>query len=180
MASIRKKLAGGQQTPQGDAEAVAVEVLMKPALVQEIMGCLLDNDRTVSGRAAYVMMRVSQKRPELLHPYKKLLLGEVAAISLWNLRYQLCKVIPKLNLTRSEIAQAFDLYQSFLADKSGAVRSFSLSGLAELAMLDPELRPEAIEIIESQMRTGTPAMRARGRNTLAKLYRAEGREVEPN
>lgn len=159
--------------PKGDAEAVVVEVLRKPALLEEILACLLDEDRTVSGRAAYVIMRMAEERSELLWPYKNLLLGEIATIPLWTLRYQLCKVIPKLNLTPAEIAQAFDLYQSFLADKSGAVRSFSLSGLAELASLDPRLRPEAIEIIEDRMRTGTPAMRARGRKMLAKLYQDE-------
>jgi hypothetical protein len=158
---------------QGDAEAVAVEVLQRPALLEEVMACLLDDDRRVSGRAAYVMMRTGEEQPELLWPYKNLLLGEIATIPLWTLRYRLCQVIPKLNLTPAEIAQAFDLYQSFLADKSGAVRSFSLSGMAELAALDTRLRPEAIEIIEDRMRTGTPAMRARGRKMLAKLYQDE-------
>lgn len=173
MASIREKLLNGRQGMQGDAEEVVVEVLRQPALIEEVIGCLLDDDRRVSGRAAYVVMRTGEERPELLWPYKNLLLGEVAAIPRWNLRYQLCKVIPKLNLTRAEIAQAFELYQSFLDDKSGAVRSFSLSGLAELAMLDPRLRPEAIEIIEDRMRTGTAAMRVRGRKMLAKLYKDE-------
>jgi len=173
MASIRKRLLGGPRVPKGDAEAVAVEVLKKPALVEEIMACLLDEDRTVSGRAAYVMMRAGEERPELLWPYKNLLLGEIATIPLWTLRYQLCKVIPKLNLSLAEIARAFDLYQSFLADKSGAVRSFSLSGMAELAALDPRLRPEVIEIIEDRMPTGTSAMRARGRKVLERLYQDE-------
>lgn len=176
MASLRKKLSGGAQLTVCDAEAVAVEVLKKTALVEEAMACLLDDDQTVSGRAAYVMMRIGEERPELLRPYKSLLLGEVAAIPWWNTRYQLCKVIPKLELTRGEIALAFELYQSFLADKSAAVRSFSLSGLAELAALDPELRSEAIAIIEDQVRTGTPAMRARGRKVLAQLYRDERRD----
>lgn len=159
-----------------DAEVVAVEVLQKPALLEEALACLLDDDQTVSGRAAYVMMRVGKEHPEWLRPYKSLLLGEVAAISWWQVRYQLCKVIPQLGLTGAEIRLAFELYQSFLADKSGAVRSFSLSGLAELAGLDPELRADVIAIIEERMPAGTPAMRARGRKVLTQLYRAERRD----
>lgn len=156
-----------------DAEVVAVEVLQKPALIEEALACLLDDDQTVSGRAAYVMMRVGKEHPEWLRPYKSLLLGEVAAISWWQVRYQLCKVIPQLGLTRAEVRLAFELYQSFLDDKSGAVRAFSLSGLAELAARDPDLRTDAIAIIEDRLHKGTSAMRARGRKMLAQLYRAE-------
>ena len=83
MASLRKKLAGESRLPICNAEAVAAEVLKKTTLVEETMSCLLDDDHTVSGRAAYVMMRIGEERPELLRPYKSLLLGEVAAIPWW-------------------------------------------------------------------------------------------------
>jgi hypothetical protein len=43
--------------------------------------------------------------------------------------------------------------------------------LSDLAFIDPDLKPEVTDIIESKMRNGTAAMRARGRKLLARLYK---------
>jgi hypothetical protein len=53
-----------------------------------------------------------------------------------------------------------------------------MQGLADLALEDPALRPMITELIRSVARTGTPAMRARGRKILRQLEQAPERRED--
>ena len=60
---------------------------------------------------------------------------------------------------------------AYLGDRSSIVKTFAMQGLAGLAMQDPEMKPEVVEQIRVLTRTGTAAMKARGRKLLAELER---------
>jgi HEAT repeat protein len=156
----------------GEAALIAARVLQQPELLDDLLECLLGDEAGQRARAASALLALARKRPELLQPHKELLFTTLIDLEQWSVRYRLCQIVPRLRLNEAEIARAFALLQTFLDDRSGALRSFALQGLGELAFLEPELKEEAIWIIEQRLRNGTPAMRVRGRRLLEKLYRS--------
>jgi hypothetical protein len=57
------------------------------------------------------------------------------------------------------------------------VKAGAMQALVELTQIEPELREEVLPVVELLTQTGTPAMRARGRNLLKKLYKVEKRQA---
>jgi hypothetical protein len=72
-------------------------------------------------------------------------------------------------LTPGERRIVVGIPDSYLSDKSSIVKTFAMQALADLAMLDVELRQEVIEKIEALTANGTPAMRSRGKKLLKML-----------
>jgi hypothetical protein len=87
------------------------------------------------------------------------------------MRWHVAQMLPRLRLTAAEKRQAVVILTEYLRDKSSIVRTFSMQALSDLAADDAVLRGEVRPLIERLTRTGTPAMRARGRKLLIKLHR---------
>ncbi|HEX7287148.1 MAG TPA: hypothetical protein VF532_13260 [Candidatus Angelobacter sp.] len=109
------------------------------------------------------------KKPELLRPFKAELLGLLAEAKQQELRWHLAQIAPRLPLTAAERAQAARILQTYLDDRSSIVKTFAMQALADLATQDPKLLPAAMELLGRLTRTGTPAMKARGRKLLARF-----------
>jgi hypothetical protein len=120
-------------------------------------------------RAADAVEKISARRPDLLRPYKKKLLREVAAIDQKEVRWHVAQMLPRLELTDAERRRAFRILVTYLGDPSSIVRAFAMQGLAELARQSPALLPAARRRIAELTLTGTPAMKARGRALLAAI-----------
>ena len=58
----------------------------------------------------------------------------------------------------------------YLESKSSIVKTFALQGLADLARDDAMVRTEVIDILRKAAQHGTPAMKARSRKLLSRLY----------
>jgi hypothetical protein len=54
------------------------------------------------------------------------------------------------------------------------VKTFTMQALADIAARDAELRAPITERLKRMTRTGTPAMRSRGRKLLAQLSESRG------
>lgn len=169
MNRIIKMLAGGDRRSTGHSEEVAAEVLADDSLFPDLFEGLLSDDAIIRSRAAHALMQIAPTRPDLVRPYKEVLMQDVARIKQWEVREQLCKILPRLGLTRAEIAYAVEIFRGYLNDKSSIVRTCALQALADLTEMEPSLKPEIMPTIEELTQTGTPAMRARGRKLLIKL-----------
>ena len=124
-------------------------------------------------RAADVMEKVSRERAMLLAPYKAQLLSLLAEAAQQELRWHLAVTIPRLRLTASECRKAAEILKTYLEDGSSIVRTFAMQGLADLARQDAALLPCVTELIRALTRSGTPAMRARGRMLLKELEKRQ-------
>jgi hypothetical protein len=122
-------------------------------------------------RAADAAEKVTRKKRELLQPYKKELLGLMAETEQQELRWHLAAMVPRLLLNTKQRNVVTTLLVGYLEDRSSIVKTFALQGLADLAQDDPSIRPGVIEILREATRTGTPAMKARGRKLLIRLER---------
>jgi len=60
----------------------------------------------------------------------------------------------------------------YLKDKSKIVKMFSMQTLADIAAQDPELRGSIVKQLVKLTRTGSPAMKSRGRKLLERLRQA--------
>jgi hypothetical protein len=65
------------------------------------------------------------------------------------------------------------ILKEYLNSKSGIVKTFSMQALAEIAEQDISYRAELIPLLTTLTKTGTPAMRSRGRKLLARLKASE-------
>lgn len=91
-----------------------------------------------------------------------------------ELRWHLAQIVPRLELTRAERQRAAAALREYMSDRISIVKTFALQALADLAETDESLRAEVLELIRGATKTGTPAMRARGRMLLKKMDGASG------
>ena len=122
-------------------------------------------------RAADATEKITRKHRELLHPYKKELLGLMTETPQQELRGHLAVMIPRLMLSAKERQAAIGSLNSYLEDRSSMVKTFAPQGLTDLAHNDPGIRPEVIETLREAARNGAPAMKARSRKLLVQLER---------
>ena len=135
---------------------------------------LCSRDPLVRMRAADAAEKVTRKNPELLAPYRKELLRLLGDTKEQELRWHLAVMVPRLALSSKERQRAISLLNSYMQDRSSIVKTFALQGLADLAHDNASIRSTVIETLREATRSGTPAMKARGRKLLHELEGALG------
>lgn len=124
----------------------------------------------ITQRAAWPMSYCVRAHPELIKPYFKLLLDNLArkdlhvAVARNTLRLLQDVTIPKKFQGRVMNA-CFHYLQS--PESPIALKAFSLTVLEHLAKDYPEIMPELRLIIEEQWDQATPAIRSRARKILS-------------
>jgi len=171
MRNILRLLRGGDRRTIGRADQIAAMVCKAPELFPELVAGLWSEDPLVRMRAADAAEKVTRESHELLQPYKEELLGLMMESTQQELRWHLAAMVPRLRLNAKERNLATSLLMRYLEDRSSIVRTFALQGLADLAQDDASIRPGVIEILRAATRSGTAAMKARGRKLLLRLER---------
>jgi hypothetical protein len=167
--TIRSMLHGGDRRSIGRADEVVALVYSRSEAVSQVVECLWDADEVVRMRAADAAEKISREQAALLQRYKKPLLGLMTETTQKELRWHLAVIVPRLRLTAPECRRVAEILQGYLDDRSAIVKTFAMQGLWDLAIQSAPLRPTVVERIRSLTRTGTPAMRARGRILLARI-----------
>ncbi len=165
----RTLLSGGDRRSLGRAGEVLALVSRLPEHLGELVECLWVDDEVVRMRAADVLEKLSRADAGLLAPYKAQLLGLLAETTQKEVRWHLAQMVPRLKLTPSECRRVSEILQAYLDDRSSIVKTFAMQGLADLSLQHPPSRPVVIDLLRSLSRSGTPAMRARGRLLLGRL-----------
>jgi hypothetical protein len=168
--TIRAMLAVGRHRLDGGrAREVAELVLAKPRRMEQLIECLWDEDPGVANRAADALERATYHRPELAQAWKESLIGLMAEAEQNMLRWNLALSVPRLKLTVAEARRVAAALRSYLDDRGSIVKTAAMHGLTALTKHDPELLPEVLDMLRILSRSGTPAMRARGRILLKNL-----------
>jgi hypothetical protein len=166
-------LAGGDRRSIGRADEVVALVRQQPRLLASLLNCICSDDPVLTARAANAAEKLSRDFIERFQPYKALLLDLLAEAQQTELRWQLALMVPRLNLTLSECRRAASILESFLQDcaedRSSLVKTFAMQGLSDLLRQNPARRSAILELLRLHSRTGTAAMRARGRILLKQL-----------
>lgn len=172
--TIRKMLAGGSRLAVGGVPELAELLFKQPRKTAKVIECLWDEDAGIANRAADALERASDIAPQLLEPWKDALLDRIADATENKLRWNLALMIPRIELTAQETERAAAVLRTWLEDRSSIVKTSAMHGLAGLCRWHPKLLPEVLDTLRLLSRSGTPAMRARGRILLRKLE--SGRE----
>jgi hypothetical protein len=88
-----------------------------------------------------------------------------------KLRWNLALTIGRLPLTAPEAQRTASILRGWLDDKSSIVKTAAMQGLTDLTRRDPTLNAEVLDTLRVLSRSGTPAMRARGRILLKQMER---------
>ncbi len=160
---IREMLSGGDLRSIGRVPDVLVVMERNPERMNELVRCLESVDPVVRSRTADALEKMTARRPDLLNPYKKVLLREASVSVQQEVRWHMAQMLPRLPLTPRQIAGVFSLLRSYLGDRSVIVQVCALQAMFELSLKDPSLRTPVRELMDASCRTGAPALRARGR-----------------
>ncbi len=169
MKNILKKLEGGDLRSIGRSEEVVTDVLADPTLFGELLEGMLDDDPLIRMRAADAVEKVTVEHPEYLRPYKKKLIQQVAKIDQQEVRWHAAQLFSRLELSKAERRLVVNILSDYLKDESKIVKTFAMQALADIAGQDAELRAPIIKKLETLTRTGSPAMKSRGRKLLTRL-----------
>lgn len=161
----------------GRAEQVAALVIANPERLSRLMECLWDEDPGVANRAGHALERVTRDSMDVFGPllaeWKTALLGLLPEVTENKLRWHLALIVPRLELSRPECRRAAGALQAWLEDGSSIVKTMAMQGLVDMTRQDPSLLPEVVDLLRVLSRSGTPAMRARGRLLLMKLEKTQ-------
>jgi hypothetical protein len=169
MNDVLKKLKGGDRRSIGRVSEVVAEVFNDPSLFEVVFHAMLSDDPIIRMRSADAVEKITTKHPEYLQPYKEKLIQQVAKIDQQEVRWHVAQMLPRLGLSEEERAVAVEILLDYLNDKSKIVKTFSMQALADFAERDASLRPKVVKLLEQLTRTGSPAMRSRGRKLLERL-----------
>jgi len=115
--------------------------------------------------AAEVARLVSRREPGALAGYSDLLADAAASLppEEWQARGYVMVAAALNAVTRAQRMRLLPVVQARLAEGRIAVRAMALEAFAILAASEPELREEALEILENARGSPDFAMRARAR-----------------
>jgi len=164
-------LQGGDRRSIGNSNQVVAQILRQPDRFSELIECLWSDDPIVRMRAADAAEKVSVQRPDLFKVFKAELLGLADEATQAELRWHFAQILPRLPLTRVERGRVVVRLREYLQDRSSIMKTFALQGLAELAAGDPTQESEMTELLKKVCRTGTPAMKARGRKLIKQFIK---------
>jgi len=168
--TIRSMLSAGRHAlSAGRVCEVAELVLANPRRIRQLVACLFDPDPGIANRAADALERASRPRQDLLTPWKDHLLGLLADAEPNKLRWNLALMTARMKLSPPECRRVASTLNSWLDDKSSIVKTAAMHGLAGVAQQDASLLPGVLDLLRILSRSGTPAMRARGRILLKQL-----------
>jgi hypothetical protein len=169
MHEVLNKLEGGDRRSIGRANEVVADVIGDPSFFEVVFNGMLCDDPLIRMRCSDAVEKITAKHPEYLQPYKEKLIRQVAKIEQQEVRWHVAQMVPRLHLDQDERATVLEILHEYLNDKSNIVKTFSMQALADLAEKDASLRSQVIPLLEEITRTGSPAMKSRGRKLLQKL-----------
>jgi HEAT repeat protein len=172
MHPLLRSLCGGDRRSVGESNRAVSLVLAQPELIDVLFQGIRSADPLLRMRCADAIEKVTARLPELLLPYKKLLLHKLAKVEQQEVRWHVAPMLVRLPLDDVEEAAVVNMLLGYTNDRSSIVRTLAMQALADIALRNPQRRPELRQHIEELTVIGTPAMKARGRKLLAQLAKA--------
>lgn len=177
MSDVLDKLRGGDRRSIGRSDEISRAIITDCERFSQSVQAMMHRDPIIRMRAADAVEKATRKHPELLQPYKRKILRQVASIDQAEVRWHVAQMLPRLLLTAKEQDHAVSILFDYLDSKSSILRTFAMQALTDLALRDVRLRSRVSPLIEFLAGTGSAAMRSRGRKLLAVLQRQDGNKA---
>jgi hypothetical protein len=142
-----------------------------PDKFAELMECFFDKDIRICQNASWPVSYVGTKFPELLLPYLPLMIKNLEnpvhdAVVRNTVRTWQNMIIPE-----EYLGEIYEKCFNYLIEPkiAIAIRAFSMTVCANIAMNIPELKQELFIAISEQIEMGSPGIRSRGQKILKSL-----------
>ena len=169
MASLENLLANGKRNQTDDLEEYVAHAIENNRLVAEIVALSKHNKANIAARAIWIVRKLSETSAELLSKYKPILLNDLTQSPFWEVKAELCHIIPRLKLDFEEIKEAIAFFKNNLDDESKIVKAWSLDALYELSKIEAKIGPEVLKLLNIALEDEAASVRARARNILKKV-----------
>ena len=178
--TIRSMLKAGRHRLDPGRVCEVTELVVKtPRRMRAVIECLFDENAGMANRAADVLERITRAKPQPAAGWKDELIGLMAEAKENKFRWNLALTVGRLPLNAQQAQTAAGILRNWLNDRSSIVKTAAMHGLADLTRHDPSLLLEVLDTLRVLSRSGTPAMRARGRILLTQLEPCERRGSRP-
>lgn len=120
-------------------------------------------DRKVVMRTADAMEKITSSNPGLLQKHKPALLKLAPTASAIELKWHLALLLPRLELTKKETANTWDILARWAREKkeSRIVRANSIQGLFQLKQQHPGWSADYERVLTAIMKEQVPSLLAR-------------------
>jgi len=161
--SLLNLLKQGDRKEIGKAADITSIIIETPALMSNLIDCVVNGDETVRSHAAHALMQLAHTHIDLLHPQAHRLLDELLPLPQWEIQEQLSKFLPKLHLSDSQTQRVIHHLHKNLSHKSAIVRTCALQALFDFSQADKTLKISIKTIINRAMKHGPKSLQARAR-----------------
>src|SRR5271157_4640141 len=146
---------------EADGRAAMRDFLCQPpprrAATRDLMTELLSPNPFARRCAADLARRVSAREPGILRKYADVLIDLVAELPMdqWQARGYVTLSAALNTSTRAQRMRLANMVRSLIQDERIAIRAIALEAFAILAAAEPELRDEAMMLLERSRRDGS-------------------------
>lgn len=126
-------------------------------------------------RAARVVQLASHNHPELIRNYLNEIVRKLPTFATDGLKRGFAKILTERSLDYDDetlgilVKTSFDWLMN--PSEKAAIKVYAMEILYKISQFYPDIKPELISSIENQIPRSTMAVKSRGKEILAKLYR---------
>jgi hypothetical protein len=167
---LRETLSGGARSSVGEADRVIQALLKDPGGLDEIYRLFLDEDPVVAMRASYVAMRVAERTPQSVAPYRDEVLANLELFTQKEVRWHVPQLLVHVDLSSGQRKRAYEVVMEWAeTDKSKIVGYYSLQAAADFAEADQALREDFVPRVRKAYTNGSPSVKSRCRKIAKQL-----------
>lgn len=167
--NIRNHLTG-QQTRRKSMEVIDY-IIEQPSAIEELMECFFDDEIRICQYAAWPVGILGEKHPEIISPYLPMMVSNLDNPKHDAVVRNTIRILQYIETPEEIEGEVYERCFNYLVSPSSpvAVKVFSMSVLAKIAMKIPELKEELIIAIEDYKPFGTAGYQVRARKVLKML-----------
>jgi hypothetical protein len=160
-----------QEHSRATRDRVVAYVGESPARFAELVRVFLLGPYRVTQRAAWPLAYCAEHYPELVKPHLRNILRAVSDDSPVAVKRNVVRIFQFADIPKALQGRITEMCFAFLSNRkeSVAVRAFSMTVLARIALLQPDLKNEIVILIEEQLPYGSAGFVNRGNKVLNQL-----------
>lgn len=153
-------------------ELVSKELMADPREFEILLGLALKHPKQRSWRAAYLVDKIHDEKPEIVRPYLPLIIDKLKTENNASKRRHWLRMVSANEINEEHFGFLFDYCIGvFTSGKEAvAVRVHAMQILYNISEKEPDLKPEVLQLIEHELEQNSSAgIRSRGKKLVIKL-----------
>jgi hypothetical protein len=160
-----------QEHSRHNTDVIAKAIGNNPAEFKKIIDIIYNETPPLPQRAAWLLVIVNDKHPELLKPHIPLFVNTIQDFKIDGIKRNMSNVMSTHQIPKKLQGKLTNICFDFMLSplEAVAVKVYSMQIIANLCKEHPELMNELKAAIEDQLPKTTAAFHARGKMVLKKL-----------